>query len=111
MDQVELSPDERSAIGDVVAILRERFPVTRVVLFGSKARGDSDAESDIDLLVLTSREVSSAEKDAIVDALFDTQLARRVVLSPLIVPEAQWKSALWRVMPIHGQIEREGVLV
>ena len=43
-------------------------PGARVILFGSKARGTDDAESDIDLLVLTSRELTWREREAVVGA-------------------------------------------
>lgn len=51
---LELSPAEREAI-DIFrdAILRE-FPgrIERIVLYGSKARGDWNQDSDVDLLLL-----------------------------------------------------------
>jgi predicted nucleotidyltransferase len=53
-----LAPNEQAAIMEYVAGIRERFPedVLSVTLFGSKARGDAIAESDIDLLVLVNEE-------------------------------------------------------
>jgi uncharacterized protein len=111
LQQITLDVKDREAIGEAAEILRRRFPVSQIVLFGSKARGDDDAESDIDLLVLTNRRISAQEKGDIVGVLFDTQLERNVVLSPLVVPQADWESALWRVLPIHHQIESEGVLI
>jgi hypothetical protein len=41
---------DRTALAATVATIRDRWPVERVILFGSKARGDDDSESDIDLL-------------------------------------------------------------
>ena len=49
-----LTRNEWAALDTFVARLREQYGdrVVRVVLFGSKARGDYDAESDLDLLVV-----------------------------------------------------------
>jgi predicted nucleotidyltransferase len=49
-----LTPRERRALGAFVARLRKEHAdqIERVVLFGSKARGDFDAESDLDVFVL-----------------------------------------------------------
>jgi predicted nucleotidyltransferase len=71
LDDVALAPAERQAIEAAAAALRARFPVTDIVLFGSKARGDSDPESDIDLLVLTSRPLDAEEQRRIWSELHD----------------------------------------
>ena len=49
-----LTPNERAGLEAFVDCLRCRYgdDLLRVVLFGSKARGDFDDESDIDLLVV-----------------------------------------------------------
>ena len=58
MDNVEklkrLQPREREALMDLAARLHQEFSYTirHMLLFGSKVRGDSDAESDIDLLIV-----------------------------------------------------------
>jgi len=92
-------------------VLRSRFPVDRVVLYGSKARGTDDEESDIDLLVLTSRELGWKERDSITDALFDIELAHGVVISSLVLPTAEWERGRFAVLPIREEIEDCGVLV
>jgi len=81
LDQISLSEKDRQAVKAASAILRQRFPVARVVLFGSKARGDDAPGSDIDLLVLTRRRLKWQERDEITDALFDLQLQMDVLLA------------------------------
>jgi predicted nucleotidyltransferase len=109
--QLELSRDDRAAIDDAVRLLRSRFPVERVILFGSKARGADDSESDIDLLVLTSRKLGWQERNAMTDALFDIELAYSVVISLLVIPAAEWQGGRLVVLPIHDEIEVSGVVV
>ncbi|MGC8625506.1 MAG: nucleotidyltransferase family protein [Phycisphaerae bacterium] len=110
LDNLDLKENDRQAVKEAAAILRARFPVQRVVLFGSKARGSDDAQSDIDLLVLTSRAVEQAEKDRMTNAVFGVELRRAVVINKLIVPLEQWEQGLYRVLPIHADVERDGVL-
>ncbi len=109
LDQITLSNQDRRAVEAASEILHRQFPVERVILFGSKARGDDDPESDIDLLVLTTRPVSAADKERMTDALFDLQIDRGVVISKLVVPLDDWEHGLYQALPIHWQIEREGV--
>ena len=108
LDDITLSKKDRQAVEAAAAILRQQFPVESVVLFGSKARGDDDAESDIDLLVLTSRPVTDAEKWRMTDALFDLQLAMEVVISKLVIPLEEWEHGLYQALLIRQEVEREG---
>ncbi|MFQ5790977.1 MAG: nucleotidyltransferase domain-containing protein [Acidobacteriota bacterium] len=108
IEEIQLPPRDRAAITEATRLLHARFPVEQVILFGSKARGDYDEESDIDILILTSRSLSRAERYAISDALFPLQLRHDVVLSPLIVPAEEWESGIVSALPIHEEILEQG---
>jgi predicted nucleotidyltransferase len=110
LSSLPLSENERQAVGVARRILRTKFPITQIILFGSKVRGDDDEESDVDLLLLTNRKIAWNERKAIIDALFDIELCYDVVLSPLIVPEQDWNKGTFSVMPIHEEVAREGVM-
>lgn len=109
LDQLGLSVADRAAIAEARQVLFAGFPVERVVLFGSKARRTDDAESDIDLLVLTSRELGWRERQAIIDALYGIQLRHDVLLSPLVVPTKDWEQGLYAILPLHREIDRDGI--
>lgn len=109
VDDIDLTPGDRQAIETASRLVRERFPVVQVILFGSKARGNSDAESDIDLLLLTSRPLDWRERDAITDALFDLELQFDVVISTLVLPTDEWEQGPYLVLPIGDEIRRDGV--
>jgi len=110
-DLTLLKENDRNAVEEAARILRGHFPVTRLVLFGSKAAGVDDPESDIDLLVLTSRELPWRERDEVVNSLFDTQLKYDVVFGVMVVTEREWDEGLSTVLPIHTEIEKHGALV
>jgi predicted nucleotidyltransferase len=103
-------PPRSGAIEEARLLLQSRFPVEQLILFGSKARGDDDEESDIDLLVLTSRPLSRAERYAVSDSLFPIGLRHDVIFSPLIVSREEWESGIVSVLPIHDEILEHGVL-
>jgi predicted nucleotidyltransferase len=111
LDAAPLTDNERAAVREAARILKERFPVEEIVLFGSKARGDFDAESDIDLLVLTSREVHWQERHAMIDSIYELELDRDVFMSLLILPRQDWKTGDYTVLPIHREIDRDGISV
>ncbi len=109
LDNISIKDNEKNAIFDASAMLREAFPVKEVVLFGSKARGDDDEESDIDLLVLTSQPVSWNERKAINNALYEIQMKYDIIISTLITTVTEWNEGTFSVLPIHGEISDQGV--
>ena len=110
LSEVALASRDRTAVEAAVGLLRDLFPVERVILFGSKAKGTDDAESDIDLLVLTGRLLSWQERDAITDALFDVELAHDVVISTLVLPCEEWDRGPYVVLPIHQEVQEHGAV-
>lgn len=111
LDDIPLAVRERAAIRAAARALASRFPVESVILFGSKARGDSGPESDMDLLVLTSRDLGWQERGRIVDVLFDIGMDHDVIFSPLIVECRKWTEGIYSVLPIHAEVARDGVAV
>jgi predicted nucleotidyltransferase len=109
--ETRLEARERDALGEAVCILKRGFPVVRVVLFGSKARGEGHPESDLDLLVLTSRALGWRERGRLVDSLFEVELAYDVVLSPLIVAHSEWEEGPLSGVPLRAEVDRDGIPV
>ena len=109
LDQIALSTTDRRAIEAAAGVLRREFPVKQVTLFGSKARGEDEPESDIDLLVLTIRPLSTAEESRAIALLLDLELELAVVISVLFITEEDWERGVYQVLPIHTEIARDGV--
>jgi predicted nucleotidyltransferase len=111
INDVNLAPNDREALADATRILNERFPVAKVILFGSKSRCMDDTESDIDLLVLTEKALSWRERDAITDALFEVEMKHDVVISTLVATVDEWDKGAFSIMPIHKEIAQDGIVV
>jgi predicted nucleotidyltransferase len=111
LDQIPgLTDNERGALADYLVRLQETCGnrLQQVVLFGSKARGDSDPESDIDLLVVLQGELDGL-KDRLVDLSYDISLHYGVVLSDLVVGEQRYHWMRRYREPLLFEVEREGV--
>lgn len=111
LDKTSLTDMERRAVKAAAERLRMQFPVDRVILFGSTARGDRDEHSDIDLLILTSRPLHWKEEKAIVEVLFDIGMEHDVIFSPLFASTGEWDGGLFTNFPVFHEINREGALV
>lgn len=57
-------------IQEIVEKIVEAFHPRRIVLFGSRARGEQDAESDVDLLVEMETGLQPLQRRLAVDRLF-----------------------------------------
>jgi predicted nucleotidyltransferase len=109
-DNLNIKDQEKAAIMEASRLLREKFHAKEVILFGSKARGDDDMESDIDLLILTDEPVTWNERKAINEALYEVQLKYDVIISTLITTVSKWTKGTFSVLPIHDEISAQGII-
>jgi predicted nucleotidyltransferase len=82
--------------------------LVKLLLFGSRARGDADPDSDVDVAIIV-RGCDSRMKDRILDEITTIELEQGVPLSTLILSEAEYGRLLERERRIALDIEREGV--
>jgi len=112
MPTPELTRRDRSALDDFCGRVRAALGsnLFELRLFGSKARGDAAADSDLDVLVLVAENRVAAE-DRVLDIAFDVNLAHDVYISPRVVTRAVMDDPVWRLTGLLRAIEREGVLL
>jgi predicted nucleotidyltransferase len=84
----------------------------KVILFGSYARGDYDAESDVDLMLMLDEEDAALKEHykKIVDIIVDLDLKYDVVLSTILQSEAKFNK-FQNAMPFYSNVRNEGVVV
>jgi len=109
LKQLNLNENEKKALLELKTRLLRRFPDVKIILYGSKARRDFDEESDIDLLILVGSTVNSKLEEEITDITFDIELKYNVVFGKIIENKNFWNSPLANAMPLHWNIDREGV--
>jgi predicted nucleotidyltransferase len=87
-----------------------RPAVERLVLFGSKARGDDHPDSDVDVLVIV-RNDAAPLKRKVRRIGYELAATGELVPSILVYTEAEWRSRKESGSPLRRAIEREGVRV
>ena len=107
---LSLRDSEKRAIRRAVRLLKKNYPVEKVILFGSKARGDDEEGSDIDLMLLTSRPIQWKEREQMIGALFDIEIAHDVIISILDTTLEDWSDGMFKLFPIRDHIYRERVV-
>jgi predicted nucleotidyltransferase len=105
-----LDQREEEALKVVARTLKTQFPIEEIILFGSKARGDHDIFSDIDILLVTTKPLHWREEKAIVETLFDIGMSHDVIFTPLFASKEEWQG-LFSQFPIYAEILRDGAVI
>ncbi len=109
MKNVHLSPVEQKAVAALYHTLRERYGdlIREVALFGSKARGDDQAASDIDLLVVVDSDDWRLHKE-ISYTITDIGLTYEVYnLDPRIWSTSHYNQMAAIEAAFYGQIQQD----
>ena len=86
-------------------------PAATVVLYGSRARGDAQPDSDYDLLILTDGDASVKSEDLFRQQIYGIELETGAMLSVFLFSNKDWQSPLYKAMPFHENVEKEGVMI
>ena len=109
---MELSIQEKHIVEEFKRQAEQRFPgeLIRVVLFGSKVRGDATRESDVDVLVVIHSE-GWRLGDEIRSLGYALELEHGVVLSIQVMSERHYEELRLFGSQFFKAVEREGVSV
>ena len=86
----DLSHDEQHALSDLRQEIARRLPELRVrmTVFGSRARGDAEADSDMDVLLeVETDRVALSDKQRLREIASEISLASGIIVSLLVVDQ------------------------
>lgn len=108
----QLNAYEFSLLQELKQYLTRHFPgeIVEVLLFGSAARGEMEAESDIDLLVVC-RSEDWKRRDEIHDVCFDTNQMLGFRLSVHVLPLSRYQELEQQMLPLALNLETDGVRI
>ena len=87
------------------------FSGVEIFIFGSSATGKHADDSDIDVLVLLPFEPDIDTEEKIFNIAYDIELEHGIVFGIIVYSKEFWLSDLARAMPLHWNIDREGVRI
>jgi predicted nucleotidyltransferase len=105
-----LTDQELDAVAGFVGALRRRFDgeIQAVTLFGSRARGDAEPESDMDVLVV----LTTADAPTVKEVRYlagDVWLRHGVYLSTRVWSQAHWRRLEELQTLLYENIRRDGI--
>ena len=90
--------------------LSEIVPIISFKVFGSRARGDADEYSDLDVFIEV-QSLDRALKDKMADIVWEVGFENYLVISSLIVTKDEMDNSPLRSSSIIGRISEEGINV
>lgn len=104
-----LGQQERTIVTALKRLLEPRIELARVEVFGSRARGDHTADSDLDVLVLVNEEVSPRVRRIVSDCAWEASFGSPFVLSTVVYPAGSWDHGPLHHSLLAQAVAREGI--
>lgn len=107
-----LNSDEQTWLDEYRSALKKRHPdvVLRMVIYGSKARGDAHEDSDLDVLLVV-RDDAGHLKRPLRGIGYDLAVLSSAVPSILAYTQDEWEDRRMRGFPFQQAVERDAVSV
>ncbi len=102
---------EKAVLERLKLLISERLPLHQMVLFGSRARGDAEPDSDFDLLVVLDCPADRSARETVSDCAWETGLEHGMVIVPIVVSRDEWERGPERYSLLAEAIRAEGVPV
>lgn len=105
-----LTEEERTAVLEFASLVRKRFGtmIKEIILFGSKVRGKSEKESDIDILIVLTN-LSWEIKKSISELSAEENLKHNVLISTVRYDIKTWENPVIKASPFVRSVKEEGI--
>jgi DNA polymerase sigma len=102
---------EKRVLDRFKALLLERVSLVKMVLFGSRARGDAEPCSDMDVVVILKGSLNEKIKEEVSECAWQAGFEQGIVLVPVVFTQDEWENGPERHSLLIQAVEAEGVLL
>jgi uncharacterized protein len=106
-----LNANDLDILNKFKSMLQKRVKLHQVILFGSRARGDAEPDSDMDVLVVLDEPQTREVRDAVSDCAWEAGFDAGVVVVPIAVCRNQWENGPERASLLAMAVREEGVAI
>jgi DNA polymerase sigma len=102
---------EKTILDKFKGLLSKRLRFHKLIVFGSRARGDADPHSDLDILVILRHAPTQANRDCVSDCAWEAGLEHGIVVVPIVVARRSWEKGPERYSLLAQAVRNEGIPV
>jgi predicted nucleotidyltransferase len=100
---------EKTVVDRFKTLLLRRVRLHRMILFGSRARGDADPQSDMDVVVILDGVADNDPKNYVSDCAWEVGFEHGIVVVPVVFTRKEWENGPERQSLFVQAVETEGV--
>jgi len=89
-------------------LLSQKIQVNQIILFGSRARGDAEPDSDMDVLVIVENKTDEVE-DFVSNCAWEAGVYSGIVICPIVYSAEEWFNSPIQHSLLAKSIESEGM--
>ena len=102
---------EKDILATLRRLLADRLRVVELILFGSRSRGDSTPDSDMDVAVIIDGENNSTTRRAVEDCAWEAGFDAGIIVSPVVVSVEEWNDETMSESLLFRAVRAEGIVV
>lgn len=105
----EMNTIEKTVIDKFKSLLLKHVNLYKMILFGSRARGDADHYSDMDVVVILDDNFREQDFDCVSDCAWESGFEYGIVIVPVVFSRTEWGKSPERYSLLALAVEMEGV--
>jgi len=100
---------DRIILNRLKSLLQEKVKLHQVILFGSRARGDAEPDSDMDILVVLDEPRTREVRDTVSDCTWEAGFDAGVVVASVVFTREEWENGPEYYSPLAEAVRSEGI--
>jgi len=100
---------ERKILEKFKSLLSRKLSVYKIVVFGSRARGDASKYSDMDVLVVLDEIKSESDRDYVSECAWEVGFRYGIVIVPILYTREEWENSPEKYSLLALAIKKEGI--
>ena len=106
-----MNEKEQETLNRLKRMLQTRVRLYQMILFGSRARGDAEPDSDMDVLVIVDEPENAQTREAVSDCAWEAGFDEGIVVVPVVVSRECWEKGPERASLLAIAVREEGVAI